>query len=756
MLMKKSLILTIACVLSLFTNDCFAKIRVGVEGDTTLVFNGSGRLKAGDTSWEEQLPAGFNWDNINKIAFTGVDYTIDAGYFRNFKAHNLQYVSLYKARIISIGNNAFADNANLKNVVVGQLNETTEFGTGVFSGCPNLTSVGGSSAGIALLNTQLKNDKGNYETYKINAVPANLCNGMEYLELVVIVPRLTEIKSGAFSNCPSLIKAEIPDTLITLGDEAFKDCPNLISVKYRNNGERDEQGAKIYQYNLQNIGSSVFENDVNFAKYSAAETASNNNAFIIPATIQSVGKNVFKGCTSVKSVGTTSKCNVQLLGSEIIDNMFSGADGLETVKAWPNGLTSIGNYAFDGCTSLNSVPKFPAITEIGNFAFQRCQFETANLNNANNSLTKIGEGAFAYNGKLTNFAMPKSITQTGKDIFRDCTYLTNVITKIVKDSINPSKNYVCVQGDIIPAYAFCGMTKLKTIKLGANITFIGDSAFADCRAINQVTLNWKSELLSVDVAANAFDFTNTDKFTRAIIPLTVSESYLQDFCEYEPWNNEDIFYVKNARKYTRTVKSGVMSTICLPYAFIAPKNMTLYEIVGTKYNSETGKSTFCVDVADIKKTEPGRPYLFRYSGTDLSFYQLNGKFAVVADQPVDASETNGLVGKFNTETIPYGDGTNNYIYKNNSLYHVTTAVKSGDNKAYIDMSLVPSIGNNDATAKSYFEMDFDGLSDETSINGINVAAKSAKKIFNLSGQEVKEVSKSGVYIVNGKKMYINK
>jgi len=90
----------------------------------------------------------------------------------------------------------------------------------------------------------------------------------------------------------------------------------------------------------------------------------------------------------------------------------------------PNGVTSIGSWAFQGCTSLASVTIPNGVTEIGGLAFKGC----ASLASVTipNSVTEIGSEAFQRCTSLASVTIPNSVTSIFRDAFLFCGSLTSV------------------------------------------------------------------------------------------------------------------------------------------------------------------------------------------------------------------------------------------------------------------------------------------------------------------------------------------
>ena len=84
----------------------------------------------------------------------------------------------------------------------------------------------------------------------------------------------------------------------------------------------------------------------------------------------------------------------------------------------PNSVTSIGDYAFQYCSSLTSITIPNSVTSIGDYAFSYCSGLTSIT--IPNSVTGIGRDAFSYCSGLTSITIPNSVTSIGDFAFYDC------------------------------------------------------------------------------------------------------------------------------------------------------------------------------------------------------------------------------------------------------------------------------------------------------------------------------------------------
>lgn len=175
----------------------------------------------------------------------------------------------------------------------------------------------------------------------------------------------------------------------------------------------------------------------------------------IPDSVTSIGKYAFCGCTNLENF--TIPNSVTSIGLYAFDN-----------TAWyenqPNGIICAGKtiYRYKGEMPKNTSITIPSyITSIGDGAFGAClNLESVTLPD---SVTNIGESAFSSCTNLKNVEIPDSITNIGNFAFSNCTNLENIT--IPDNAIN------------ISPYAFSYSTNLKSIEIPDSVTSIGCFAF---------------------------------------------------------------------------------------------------------------------------------------------------------------------------------------------------------------------------------------------------------------------------------------
>ena len=245
-----------------------------------------------------------------------------------------------------------------------------------------------------------------------------------------------------------------------------------------------------------------------------------------------------------------------------------------------NGVTSIGDSAFDGCTSLTDVTIPNSVTSIGDCAFEDCYFTYENfVNNSNvelddsskptivdtdaggfcikdnelvnmrptyaigeitipDSVTSISDYAFCSCENLTSITIPGSVTSIGNYAFERCESLTSVIIPDSVTSIGSSAFFDCVSlksievsGNNKNYSSLDGVlfnkdkTELITYPAGKtdseyvipnSVTSIGYSAFENCTSLTSVTI--PDSVTSIDYSA----FENCTSLTSVTIPNDVT------------------------------------------------------------------------------------------------------------------------------------------------------------------------------------------------------------------------------------------
>ena len=150
-----------------------------------------------------------------------------------------------------------------------------------------------------------------------------------------------------------------------------------------------------------------------------------------------------------------------------------GCDNKELQEAViPEGVTRIGDSAFQDCASLTSVTIPEGVTEIGIGAFRFCRSLTSVT--IPEGVTEIGIGAFYRCSSLTSVTIPEGVTEIGNSAFNGCSSLTSVT---IPEGVTE-----------IGTGAFYGCSSLTSVTISEGVTKIGDYAFYGCSSLTSVDL----------------------------------------------------------------------------------------------------------------------------------------------------------------------------------------------------------------------------------------------------------------------------
>lgn len=191
---------------------------------------------------------------------------------------------------------------------------------------------------------------------------------------------VTSICDMAFSSCDSLTSVAIPDGVTSIDDRAFSNCSSLTSITVGQNNENyqdidgnlySKDGKTLIQYAIGKTATSfTIPDSVTTIGYEAFYYCKSLTSVVIGNSVTSIGPYAFSHCSSLTSVVFGDSV------TSIGDSAFSSCDSLTSVDIG-DSVTSIGNYAFYYCSSLTSVVIPDSVTSIGIWAFKDCSSLTS-------------------------------------------------------------------------------------------------------------------------------------------------------------------------------------------------------------------------------------------------------------------------------------------------------------------------------------------------------------------------------------------
>ena len=230
--------------------------------------------------------------------------------------------------------------------------------------------------------------------YTVTAIGEEAFAEQTQLTLLTIPSTVNSIGTRAFYGCTGLTEFTIPSSVTSIGTQIFYKCDNLSTVYYNSTYSSSSNPF----LNLNHIQKIVFNGK--YVSSSILEGYTNIKEVVIGDSVTSIGAYAFSGCSSLTSV--------VINGGSIGYYAFNGCDSLTSVEIG-DSVTSIGENAFYECSSLTSVEIPDSVTSIGWFAFYGCSSLTSV--EIPDSVTSIGNWAFYKCSSLTNITFNGTIAQ---------------------------------------------------------------------------------------------------------------------------------------------------------------------------------------------------------------------------------------------------------------------------------------------------------------------------------------------------------
>ncbi len=445
--------------------------------------------------WTQNIPAGITFTVDADGVLTGAEGLTESGM-------TVEIPSVVNGIAVrEIGQDVFKDN---KNIAVLIIPDTVErLGYRVCSGCTALREVRLSSS--------------------LRVISDEAFDGCSSLQKVNFPSTLKEIRSDAFSGT-ALTEFTAPDSLTDIWGYAFKDCTALKSVELNN---------------VRNLGSGAFMN------CTALESVS------LSDNMEKLNDHIFDGCASLARIDMPDK------PIAVSFTVLGGTAYYNNPSNWENGVL----YADGYLIAVNA--DFAALTEYavkeGTKVIADNAFSGAGYSGKVKKITlpdglyRIGQGAFAKLGALTEVNVPESVRSIGYGAFAatgyDKTanytdgglYVGNWLVAVentvrtsftVKDgtvgvadgkdtSLFPSRAQKATQLSLPSSLKYIGTRsfarlRITELQLPAGLQTLGEGAFASCSWLKTVNLGDCAELESIGAQA----FTNA-AITEITIPAGV-------------------------------------------------------------------------------------------------------------------------------------------------------------------------------------------------------------------------------------------
>ncbi|MBR4703274.1 MAG: leucine-rich repeat protein [Oscillospiraceae bacterium] len=337
------------------------------------------------------------------------------------------------------------------------------------------------------------------------------------LRTVTLPETVTYIGQSAFRNVTGLRSMDIPEAVTRIGLSAFDGCINLLDVNIRTNSRLQSIGTRAFAScgiqsfflpdGLSGLGSDVFFGSGNLRRVSVAagnghyriidnalyDTAGStliyypsalSGAYTVPEGTSLIARSAFaysrservtipEGVT-VLGEGAFRSSWIQSLSiprsvKELGQYLCARCTELTSLTLAGGGFETIPQYAFSGCSSLNSVAIPQQVRTISAYAFYCSGLQTVSFADGS-LLSEIGSSAFAYT-PLSSIELPSGLKTIKLEAFLNDLSLTDLT---LPDSLT-------VLGD----RAFFG-SGLEEVSIGAGLLNIGAGAFSGCGSLQAI------------------------------------------------------------------------------------------------------------------------------------------------------------------------------------------------------------------------------------------------------------------------------
>lgn len=530
----------------------------------------------------------------------------------------------------------------------------------------------------------------------------------------------TTYNRAAFANCKKItgLKFEKDSKVTWIGDHAFRFCTNLKTIENIPSTLQDIQkwcfeGTALESVDLSNTNVTIMQDGVFYNNTSLTSIQ-------LPNKLENFWDNAFYGCKALNNIVMPST----VVG--IYNNVFEGCTSLSNVKL-NEGCTTLGHHVFKNCP-LAEVTFPNSLTSIGEWAFEGTTLKTVDLSNTH--ITSLSTGSFYNCTQLSDVKLPKTLTDIGNNAF-----FCSVIASI---TFPPSLQKI---GD----WAFQG-AKFANVVIPTNCNTIEQGAFSDNANLTTVFINGVKCYLAVNAFANCGNLKD--------VYITSNDEPVAERYGYPFGNNSANLTVHVVPNYLDTFMKLVTcnapnfdSNFSLTLGkewttFTSAYNLDFSSVEGlTAYTAKYNKDNDAVALTPVKKVA---------AHTGLI---LNGEANTTYTLPILASDEAGLEAVTDNQLVDCVDAVwsssrdKDYFLSNGKFVKSKNAGWALPGKSFLYISS-GRVNKSESPLRVYVD------NTATAINGItNNPVVKDEAYYNLQGVKVKR-PQHGVFIHNGKKVVL--
>ncbi len=429
-----------------------------------------------------------------------------------------------------IGSYAFCGSA-ISQVVFGQESLLTKIPAYCFSGCGNLKDItipsevteisekGFAGSGIKNISFMPGSkmevfEKGAFICTPLTGIviPASVTTiqnecfyGDSNLESVQFEnnSQCSTISYRTFQECTALSEIELPDSVVSIGEQAFYRS-GLVSVNLGSNISELGDGVFSACHSLNNI--SISNENLYYASYDGVlydagctrllfYPAAKAGSYTTASTTEKIGGYAFAEAYKLDGIVLNEGL------TEIEKYAFLSCEKLSSIEL-PSTLETIGLSSFEGCKGLNQMLIPKETVSIGRFAFNG-DYGLKELEiEPESKLSRIGAYTFAQCG-IESFTIPRNVSSMGQSVFENCPGFVSLTieseSKLESFSADVLKNASELRQitfedgsslKVIEAYAYQGLSKLQSINIDNCLSLekIGNYSFKDCSSLTGISL----------------------------------------------------------------------------------------------------------------------------------------------------------------------------------------------------------------------------------------------------------------------------